>query len=122
MKRTLLLSLIAAFLVAIAALGQTALATEDYHRENSTALQKLQLNAGKKWATDAVLGQSLNGIRHAMAMALPMIHKDRFSDSDYVVHASNINQKVGYAIERCKLDAKADAKLYLVTAQLMAGA
>lgn len=64
----------------------------------------------------------MDGINQAMATALPLIHKDRFSDSDYAALASTINRKVGYAIEHCKLDAKADAMLHLVIAELMAGA
>ena len=31
-------------------------------------------------------------------------------------------RRVGYAVEHCKLDAKADAMLHLVIAELMAGA
>ena len=124
MKRNLLLSLAAVVLVVTATPGQMALAAEDHHHhgESSTAVQKLQLNAGKKWATDAALRQSMDGINQAMATALPLIHKDRFSDVDYAALATTINQKVGYAIEHCKLDAKADAMLHLVIAELMAGA
>ncbi len=48
--------------------------------------------------------------------SLPLIHKDRFSDADYAALATTINQKVGYAIEHCKLDAKADAMLHLSSA------
>jgi len=124
MKRNLLLSLAAVVLVVTATPGQMALAAEDHHHhgESSTAVQKLQLNAGKKWATDTALRQSMDGINQAMATALPLIHQDRFSDADYATLATTINQKVGYAIEHCKLDAKADAMLHLVIAELMAGA
>ncbi len=124
MKRSLLLPLVAAVLVVTPVPGRAALAAEDHHHhgQNSTAVQRLQLNGGQKWATDAALRQSMDGINQAMATALPLIHKDRFSDSDYAALASTINRKVGYAIEHCKLDAKADAMLHLVIAELMAGA
>jgi hypothetical protein len=124
MTRNFLLPLAAATLIFTAAPGQAALAAEDHHHhgESGAAVQKLQLNAGKKWATDAALRQSMDGINQAMAKALPLIHKDRFSDADYAALATTINQKVGYAIEHCKLDAKADAMLHLVIAELMAGA
>ena len=124
MKRNLLLSLAAVVLVVTATPGQMALAAEDHHHhgESSTAVQKLQLNAGKKWATDTALRQSMDGINQAMATALPLIHQDRFSDADYATLATTINQKVGYAIEHCKLDAKADAMLHLVIGELMTGA
>ena len=124
MNRNLLLPLAAIVLIVTATPGQMALAAEDHHHhgESSTAVQKLQLNAGKKWVTDVALRQSMDGINQAMATALPLIHKDRFGDADYAALATTINQRVSYAIEHCKLDAKADAMLHLVIAELMAGA
>lgn len=123
MKRNLFLPLATIVLVATAALAHPVSAVEEHHHhgENSAAVQKLQLNAGKKWATDAALRQSMDDINRAMATALPLIHKDRFSNSDYTTLATTISQKVGYAIEHCKLEAKADAMLHLVIAELMAG-
>jgi hypothetical protein len=123
MKRNPLLALVAVVLIISAAPKQLALAAEGHHHhdESATATQKLQLNAGKKWATDAALRQSMDGINQAMAIALPLIHKNRFSNSDYANLATNINQRVAYAIEHCKLDAKADAMLHLVIGELMAG-
>ena len=124
MKRNFLLQLAAVAFIVTAVPGQAVQAAEDHHHhgESGTAVQKLQLNAGKKWATDAALRQSMDGINQAMATALPLIHKDRFGDSDYAALATTINQKVGYAIEHCKLEPKADAMLHLVIAELMAGA
>lgn len=89
---------------------------------SSSVVQKLELNAGEKWVTDAALRQSMGEIKQVMLTALPLIHKDGFSNSDYAALATTINKKVGYAIEHCKLDAKADAMLHLVVAELMAGA
>lgn len=124
MKRNLMLRLAAIVLTVAAASGEAALAAEEHHHhgENGAAVQKLELNAGKKWATDAALRQSMDEINQAMAKALPLIHKDRFGDADYAALATTINQKVGYAIENCKLEPKADAMLHLVIAELMAGA
>lgn len=124
MKRNLSLSLASAILVLSLAYGQTALATDEHHHhgESSATVQKLELNAGRKWATDTALRQSMDDINQAMAKALPLIHKKRFSDADYATLATTINQKVSYAVEHCKLDAKADAMLHLVIGELMAGA
>ena len=124
MKRNLMLRLAAIVLTVAAASGQAALAAEEHHHhgESAAAVQKLELNAGKKWATDAALRQSMDDINQAMAKALPLIHKDRFGDADYAALATTINQKVGYAVENCKLEPKADAMLHLVIAELMAGA
>lgn len=93
-----------------------------HHGHSSAPMHKLQLNAGQKWATDAALRQAMDDINQAMAVAMPLIHKGRFSQADYAALAATIRQKVGYAIEHCKLEAKADAMLHLVLAELMAGA
>jgi len=125
MKKNLLLPLAALLLVVTAVPGKAAWAAEGHHHhhgESGVAAQQLQLNAGKKWATDAALRQSMDGINQAVAAALPLIHADRFGDSDYAALAAGIQQRIGYAIEHCKLDAKADAMLHLVIAELTAGA
>jgi hypothetical protein len=83
--------------------------------------QKLQLNAGKKWAIDEPLRQAMNDINQAMAKALPLIHKNQFGNGEYQALATTLSQKVAYAIEHCKLEPKADAMLHLVIADLIAG-
>lgn len=124
MKKNILVSLATFGLFLASAIGGPALAAEGHHHhgDNASPAQKLQLNAGKKWATDVVLRQSMSEINQAMGKALPLIHKNRFSDSDYNALAQTINQKVAYVIERCKLEPEADAMLHLIIAELIAGA
>lgn len=125
MKRKPLLPLAAFVLAVMAAPGSGALAAGEHHHhhaESSATAPALQLNAGRKWATDAPLRQSMDGINQAMSTALPLIHKGRFSDADYAALATTVNHKVAHAVEHCKLDAKADAMLHLVIAELLAGA
>ncbi len=95
------------------------------HHHHSHANQEsptLQLNAGKKWATDEALRQGMSGINQAMAKAHPQIRQNMFSDDQYRELATTISQNVGYIVENCKLEAKADAMLHLVIADLQAGA
>lgn len=93
-----------------------------YHSHSSSEPTKLQLNAGKKWATDEPLRQAMSDINQAMAKALPAIHKNQFGDGQYQALATTVSQKVAYAVEHCKLEPKGDAMLHLVIADLMAGA
>ena len=116
--RTLLAAL--ACSAALAAQAGTHAHEHDHH--GSEAPQKLQLNASKKWATDESLRQAMGTINQAMAAALPGIHKDQFADTDYQGLATTVNQQVAFAVERCKLEPKADAMLHLVIADLLAGA
>jgi len=102
--------------------GAAYAAHEHHHGHEAEAPQKLQLNAGKKWATDASLRQAMSGINQAMAKALPLIHRQQFSDAQYQALAESVNQQIAFAIENCKLDAKADAMLHLLIADLQGGA
>lgn len=92
------------------------------HSHGSIEPTKLQLNAGKKWATDEPLRQAMNSINQAMTKALPAIHKNQFGNDNYQALASAISEKVAYAIQNCKLEPQADAMLHLVITDLMEGA
>lgn len=94
----------------------------DHHSHGSNEPEKLQLNAGKKWATDQHLRQAMSDINQAMAEALPRIHNNQFGEGDYQTLAATVSQKVAYAIDHCKLAPKADAMLHLVIANLLGGA
>lgn len=124
MNRNLLLPLAAIVLTVTAASGKAVLAAEEqhHHSESGAAVQKLELNAGKKWETDAALRQSMDEINQAMVKALPLIHTNQFSAPDYAALAATINQSVAYAIEHCNLNANADNMLHLIIGDLMAGA
>lgn len=93
-----------------------------HHSHGGTEPTNLQLNAGKKWATDEPLRQAMSDINQAMTKALPRIHKNQFGNGEYQALATTVSEKVAYAVENCKLDPKADAMLHLVIGDLMAGA
>lgn len=116
--------LAAGSLALLTSLGSVAWAAGEHHHGDNAGggQQQLRLNAGKKWATDAALRQSMTGINQAMAAALPAIHQNRFGNADYEALASSISQHVAYAIEHCRLAPEADAMLHLVIGELMAGA
>lgn len=118
-------SILLAALALVVSAPSHAAASADGHPHaghGSIAPQKLQLNAGKKWATDALLRQTMNDINQAMATAVPLIHKNQFDSAAYQALATTVNQKVAYAVEHCKLEPKADAMLHLIIADLTAGA
>lgn len=108
--------------LALAAASNIQAAEAHHHHHGAAEPAKLQLNAGKKWTTDEHLRLAMNDINQAMSNALPAIHKNQFGDGDYQTLAATVSAKVGYVVEHCKLDPKADAMLHLVIADLMAGA
>lgn len=78
--------------------------------------------AGRKWATDDVLRQSMAGINRAMRRALPEIGRRRFGAADYRGLAEEIQQQVGEIAENCALGQEADAVLQRVVGELASGA
>lgn len=108
--------------LALAAASTIQAAEAHHHHHGAGEPVKLQLNAGKKWATDEPLREAMNDINQAMSNALPAIHKDQFGNGDYQTLAATVSAKVGYVVAHCKLEPKADAMLHLVIADLMAGA
>uniref|UniRef100_Q47H90 DnrO protein n=1 Tax=Dechloromonas aromatica (strain RCB) TaxID=159087 RepID=Q47H90_DECAR len=108
--------------LALAAASNIQAAEAHHHHHGGAEPAKLQLNSGKKWATDEHLRLAMNDINQAMSNALPAIHTNQFGHGDYQTLAATVSAKVGYAVEHCKLDPKADAMLHLIIAELMAGA
>lgn len=122
MKAAVLLAVVAlAFPTAVPA-AENHDAAHAHHHHADDAPQALRLDAGKKWATDAHLRQAMGEINRALAGALPAIHGHRFGDGEYRALAESIREKVGHAVEHCKLPPETDAMLHLILADLLAGA
>jgi hypothetical protein len=82
----------------------------------------LQLNAGKKWETDAALRKAMGEIRQSMAASLHAIHENKLSPKAYGSLAKKVEGAVGEIVANCKLPPAADAQLHIVVAELLAGA
>ena len=119
MKRTALNAFLVAAGIAIA--GASHAAPPD-HAHGHDAPATLQLNAGKKWPTDAALRQSMGNNRQSVAGALQDIHEDRLAPAAYNALAHKIEGVVGQIVANCKLEPQADAQLHLIVAALLEGA
>jgi hypothetical protein len=100
-----------------------ALAAKDVHdhgHEQHGAT--LQLNAGKKWETDAALRKAMGEIRQSIAGSLHAIHENKLSPNGYAGLAKQVESAVGEIVANCKLPPAADAQLHIVVADLLAGA
>ena len=98
-----------------------ALAASDHSHHGSEA-QQLQLNAGKKWGTDAPLRQAMTAVRTSVTQILPAAHAGKAKAADYDAFGKVVDQQIAYMVENCKLPADADAQLHIIVADLMAGA
>lgn len=103
-----------------APLAATAAGAHDHH--GSAEAHQLQLNAGKKWDTDAPLRKAMTSIRGSVTQILPSAHAGRATPTDYDAFGNAINQQISYMVENCKLPAAADEQLHIIVADLAAGA
>lgn len=96
----------------------------DHHASSGKTLAtaQLQLDAGKKWATDAGLRDAMSGIRADIEAAIPPIHGGTFTPADYERLARGIEGKVSAMVAACKLPPATDVQLHFVVADLYGGA
>lgn len=99
----------------------TALAAESGHHDHGATHQKIELNAGKKWATDEPLRKGMGAIREQVAAALPAAHGGKLTAAQYEALGKDINTQLGDIVRNCKLDQKADAQLHIVIGELADG-
>lgn len=112
-----------ALLLALALASPLAVMAADSHDHGhgKSEPQKLELNAGKKWGTDAALRQAMSGIHKSVAHTLPAAHSGKATAADYDAFGKEVTAQVAYMVENCKLDPKADAQLHLIVADMMSG-
>lgn len=97
-------------------------ASHDHGHGHGGGAETLQLNAGKKWETDAPLRQAMGNIRRTVAALHHDIHENRLSKKNYASLAQKVETEVGSIVANCKLDPQADKQLHLVVADLLEGA
>ncbi len=99
-------------------------AAEHHHHGHEHAAQpaKLQLDQGRKWATDEALRKSMASLRESFAAQLEPIHKGRLDAAGYKALGEKIEGEVANIVAQCKVDGKADAMLHIVIGDLVAAA
>lgn len=105
-------------------LAATALAATEpatHQHGHGAAPAELTLNAGQKWTTDAPLRSGMEHIRNALAAALPDIHRNTLSDTQYAALANTVSGEVHGIVVNCKLEPQADAQLHLIIADMLQG-
>ena len=102
----------------------SALAQQEHqhqHGQATAAVGQLQLDAGRRWPTDASLRSGMAQIRTAFDADHPAIHAGKESDSQYEALAARIESQVTDIVKNCKLPPAADANLHYVIADLLHG-
>ncbi|MEO7032125.1 MAG: hypothetical protein ABI351_06950 [Herbaspirillum sp.] len=103
------------------ALPLATIAAESAPHDHGATPTKVELNAGKKWASDAPLRKAMNTIRQEVVTALPSTHAGKMTPEQYQSLSTAITGQIGYIVQNCKLDPKADAQLHAVLGQMTEG-
>jgi hypothetical protein len=106
---------------ALVVTGISAAEMAAHKHEPGDSPSQLQLNDGRKWATDASLRKGMENIRALMADALPAIHANKLSNARYNALAQKVSHDVAYIVANCKLDPQADEQLHLIIADILSG-
>lgn len=114
-------NMLSATFVALALSASGLFAAEQRTHEHTATPAKLTLNDGKKWGTDEALRKGMENIRNAMDASLHRIHEGKQSNTEYAALAGKLNGELGGIVANCKLEAKADAQLHLVIADIAEG-
>ena len=104
-------------IIALALPLSTLAATAAPHEHGATPTH-IELNAGKKWASDASLRQATSAMRDQIGSALPAAHAGQLSTAQYQALATDLTTQVTYIVQNCKLEPKADAQLHVLIGQL----
>jgi len=120
---TRIISSLSILALALALAQPAARAAEPHgHAPGAAAASGLQLDNGRKWATDAPLRRGMSEIRKAVGGASPAVHAGKANPATYAALGKRVEAQVGRIVAECKLEPKADAMLHLVIADLVAGA
>ncbi len=98
------------------AAGGPALAAQA-HSHGREAVHEIQLDHGRKWATDAPLREGMANIQARVAQARG---SGRVELAGYAALADAIETHVASIVANCKLAPEADANLHVVVAELVA--
>lgn len=104
--------------------GAAAIARQDHehqHGSGAPAVANLELDAGRKWATDASLRAGMADIRAAFDADHPAIHANQQTDAQYDALAGRIEAQVNTIVANCRLPPEADANLHYLIADLSQG-
>lgn len=116
-----LAGVLTAGLLCLANVLPAAAQTAHEHQHAGAAVANLQLDAGRKWATDASLRSGMAQIRAAFDADHPAIHAGKETDTQYEALAARIESQVNDIVKHCKLPPAADANLHYVIADLLQG-
>jgi hypothetical protein len=116
MNPLVFLSLVAALAAPLSVLAS------DHSKHGQGVPHKLELNAGKKWATDEPLRKAMSALRESVVGALAVVHSGKETPATFEATSKEIASQISYMVANCKLEPKADAQLHVLIGDMLKGA
>jgi hypothetical protein len=120
--RTLILALAAAFSTAVTLPALAAESHHSGHGAHAQASQKLTLNNGSKWKTDAPLRNGMSEIRDALERTHGHGHDSPVGPAQLAELGKKMESEIAAIVMNCKLEPAADANLHVIIGELNAAA
>ena len=115
--------MIPATLVAFALAAAPALAASGHaHESHATAVPQIQLDGGRKWATDEALRLHMAAIRDDLSGHRSAIRAGTLPAPKAKQLGVAIEQRVAAILTDCKLQPEADRNLHVIVAELVQAA
>ncbi|MCW5572248.1 MAG: hypothetical protein KIT37_04375 [Steroidobacteraceae bacterium] len=93
----------------------------DTHASGGAAIERLALDAGRRWPTDEPLRAGMAAVHAAYEAERGAIDAGSASDAQYDALAGRIDAEVQDIVRNCRLPPAADANLHYIVADLMRG-
>ena len=94
------------------------------HTHDSAAkdqVEVIHLNNGSKWVIDKSLHTGMTNIKLALERNISLIHYKKFTASEYVILAKEVDTQIHYLFENCKLPKDADEQLHTLLFSIIKG-
>jgi len=113
--------ILAAYLVSFTpAQAQTQLTHDHGHAEHGD--MQIELDHGRRWATDAPLREGMERIRAAVDVARQAGARGGLNTTQAQALAAATEDGIAFMIQHCRLEPKADANLHILLGRLSAAA
>lgn len=89
------------------------------HSQHSES--KIQLDHGKKWATDTALRKGMDEINKIIAPHFSNVQENTSNSELFITMANKIDNQIQFIFKNCKLSPKADAQLHILMVQMLDG-
>lgn len=111
----------AGYLILAACFVSLAPAQAQQSHDHGHGMQ-LELDHGRRWATDAPLREGMERVRAAVATARQADAQGRLNARQAQALAAAVADSIAFMVQHCRLEPKADANLHILLGRLSAAA